>query len=170
MRAKPSEADLQRVSQNATAPDLTRPQFYWIKLLWNPFHRKRAVFRILLSDPSHLLVRGIVVPGVNGINVRVPIDDDALWWLAIDSYDLISAPGGAPCREQLTTVGLNEFSRLRQILLRIPLGVRDFNLPNEIDRRLRLCMESFYRSRTYSHAGEHRGGNPNSRAAQILSS
>jgi hypothetical protein len=89
--------------------------------LRNSFDREGAVFRVLLSDFSHLLIRWIVVPGVNGINAGIPINDDTLWRLAIDGYDLISTSAGPTRREQLSTMGLNEFSRLWQILLRVSL-------------------------------------------------
>ena len=46
-----------------------------------------AVFRIFFANFSYGLVRRILSPCIDGIHVRIPIDDDALWRLAIDGYD-----------------------------------------------------------------------------------
>jgi hypothetical protein len=117
------------------------------------FNREGAVFRVFLSDLSHLLISGIVMPSVNGLDIGITIEDHALWWLTIHGYDLVSTSSSTACREQLTTMGRYEFSRFREVLFRVPLRVGNFDLADEVDRGLGLRVEALYDTSTYGHAG-----------------
>src|SRR4029077_7374487 len=105
----------------------------------------------------------IISPCMNGVYAWIAIDDHALGWLTINCYDWISASSRTTCRDQLSSMFFNDFSGLRQILLRVSLRVGNFDLPDEVDGRFRLRMKPLQSSAAGRHAGRHHEGRAKSR-------